>query len=170
MSKNIQKTSVFLWMILASSTLLQFALHAVETSESSSCLGLYFNIQKDLANDSLDKAKTSALAMKAAVEREDSKKDISNDYRTVLQDSLRELSKLLTANTILDSRIAFGNISKAWVTHIKANNSQASRYSLFFCPMFPQGYAFWIQPKSEPLRNPYWGKEMLECGVKRPWQ
>lgn len=170
MCKKIHKISFLLATILASSLLPQFALQAAATTESSNCLGFYFDIQRALADDSLDKAKASALAMKASVEKELGKKDIPNNFKSVLQDSLNELPKLLTADTILDSRIAFGNISKTWVAHLKSTKSQADRYSLFFCPMFPQGYAFWVQPKSEPLRNPYWGKEMLECGVKRPWQ
>ena len=66
-------------------------------------------------------------------------------------------------------RISFGKISKELVAHIKNHKEESSPYQLFFCPMFPQGYAYWIQPKNEELANPYWGKEMLTCGVRRPW-
>jgi membrane fusion protein, copper/silver efflux system len=36
-------------------------------------------------------------------------------------------------------------------------------YLHMYCPMVPGGGGDWMQRK-EPLRNPYWGSEMLECG------
>ena len=33
----------------------------------------------------------------------------------------------------------------------------------YFCPMVPGGGGDWLQVRA-PLRNPYWGAEMLSCG------
>lgn len=128
----------------------------------------YYGVQKTLANDKLDALSASGNALKITIEKSLSETP-NKDETQLLKDLLPYLPKLIAQKDPKTSRVTFGNISKILVEYLKSHVEQTQTVQLFFCPMFPQGYAFWIQPKGETLTNPYWGHEMLTCGVKRPW-
>ena len=121
------------------------------------------------SSDLIDKAKSEAQKLKKSIESGLKETPQNNSNRMVLEALDAKVGLFLGQTTIDQLRIEFGNISKVLVNHFKTQPNEARLYQLFFCPMFPKGYAFWIQPLKEELRNPYWGKEMLECGVMRPW-
>ncbi len=62
------------------------------------------------------------------------------------------------------ARIAFGEVSRAYITHLAATPEVAKGLIAFRCPM-AEAYQLWVQT-GEPMRNPYMGKRMLECGSK----
>lgn len=86
------------------------------------------------------------------------------------QDGLPEGMKLpleafRTAPDLEAARLVFGDLSKAYLTHIAATPAlQNEGLIAFRCPM-AKGYQRWVELK-EPMRNPYMGKVMLDCGAK----
>ncbi|MSP19917.1 MAG: DUF3347 domain-containing protein [Bdellovibrionales bacterium] len=123
----------------------------------------YLKIQKDLANDDFsvvrETATTWAASLKAGL-------NINPENKTI-NDLLITLQNFSKTEKHTQIRIQFGKISQVVIGYLKVHPIENKHYQLFFCPMFPQGYAFWIQSKKEGLSNPYWGKEMLTCGVRR---
>lgn len=137
-------------------------------STLSKVLESYYGVQKNLANDKLDGISDSGTALKITIEKSLAQSS-SKDESRLLKDLIPHLAELIAHKDLKSSRVTFGNISKLLVEYLKSHVEETQRVQLFFCPMFPQGYAFWVQPKGEKLTNPYWGHEMLTCGVKRPW-
>ncbi len=123
----------------------------------------YLKIQKDLANDDFSVVRETATTW-----RDSLKKGLppapENKIIDDLVITLENFSKIENQSQL---RIQFGKISQVVIGYLKVHPTENKNYQLFFCPMFPQGYAFWIQSKKEGLSNPYWGKEMLTCGVRR---
>jgi len=74
------------------------------------------------------------------------------------------LGKLSAMADIEDARQAFGDLSKALLEAMKAEPKLAENAIAYRCPM-AQGYQKWVQA-GPPMRNPYMGKKMLECGSK----
>jgi hypothetical protein len=135
----------------------------------SEAIKLYLPIQKALALDNLEEAKKSAQKLEDFLKTSSTSPKIKKDQKEPLRTLLEVITPLLKSSNDEAIRIQFGHVSKVVVSFLKANKDLTRNYHLFFCPMFPKGYAFWIQIKNEPLTNPYWGNKMLECGVKRPW-
>ena len=156
------------WMIL----LLTLPLLAVPKAKDPviDAMEPYSQIQKALSQDNFEKAKATAQTMKTLLDKTLKDPSKSRKALPVFEPALKELVSLSSSVKIEEMRITFGNLSKIFVTYLKEHPEASKPYHLFFCPMFPQGYAFWIQPKAEPLQNPYWGSQMLDCGVKRPWK
>lgn len=79
-----------------------------------------------------------------------------------------ESGKLEPTQDLAVARAAYKSFSEATVEFYRqtapALNLDAKIYK---CPMFPKigQNAFWVQAKP-PLRNPFFGSEMLECGVE----
>jgi len=62
------------------------------------------------------------------------------------------------------ARLAFGELSKAYLAVLAKKPELAQGLFAFRCPM-AEGYQKWVQV-DETLKNPYMGKKMLECGSK----
>jgi len=135
----------------------------------SQAIKLYLPIQKALALDSFEDGKKSAQQLEDFLKTSLTSSKIKKNQREPLKALLEVVTPVLNSSNDEAIRIQFGHVSKVIVSYLKANKDLTQNYHLFFCPMFPKGYAFWVQLKNEPLANPYWGKKMLECGVKRPW-
>ena len=73
-------------------------------------------------------------------------------------------NKLAAMATIEDARMAFGDLSKALLEAMKADAKLADNVIAYRCPM-AEGYQKWVQ-LGAPMRNPYMGQKMLECGSK----
>jgi hypothetical protein len=113
-------------------------------------LEAYDDVQKKLAADDLAGAQAAAEKLSSSATAA-TKTDIAG-----------AADKIKSATDIGAARTAFGDVSKALITIVSADpNLQQGRY-LFMCPM-AKGYQKWVQT-SDKLRNPYFGKEMLECG------
>lgn len=66
------------------------------------------------------------------------------------------------AQDIAAARLAFGELSKAYLAWLVANPDSAKGLHAFRCPM-AKGYQKWVQ-RTETMENPYMGQKMLECG------
>jgi Cu(I)/Ag(I) efflux system membrane fusion protein len=65
-------------------------------------------------------------------------------------------------------RAGFGELSKEIVGLLARSPALQKGRFVFRCPMAP-GYQKWIQTTSE-RKNPYMGKEMLQCGTDTEWK
>jgi len=69
--------------------------------------------------------------------------------------------ELIKAGKIADVRTAFGKMSEALVAYLDAQKrAPGPGLRVAVCPMVNKP---WIQ-KDGPIRNPYYGSEMLGCG------
>lgn len=110
----------------------------------------YDALREALAIDDLELAKKKAKELAAIAGAPEKLVAVANDFE--------KMPNFETA------RVAFGEISRAYITHLAANPDMAKGLITFRCPM-AEVYQLWVQT-SEPMRNPYMGKRMLECGSK----
>ena len=101
----------------------------------------YLRVQTALAADKIARAAGSLGAQAKAI-----------------VDAARQLE---SAADVTKARDAFGNLSDAIVAYLQASGSTpGSDVKVAFCPMAAKP---WLQ-KGTAIRNPYYGKSMLECG------
>lgn len=110
----------------------------------------YDALREALAIDDLVLAKAKTKELAAIAGAPEKLVAVANDFEKV--------PNLETA------RIAFGEISRAYITHLAKNPDLAKGLIVFRCPM-AEAYKLWVQT-GEPMRNPYMGKRMLECGAQ----
>ncbi|MGK5083449.1 hypothetical protein WDW37_09085 [Bdellovibrionota bacterium FG-1] len=106
-------------------------------------LAAYLRIQEALANDSMTEVSVAALDL------------IKNTKDGKLQKSAEGMRKNIS---IEDARAHFKELS-ALMTNW-AETAKPMGIDRVICPM---AHASWLQ-RSGPIRNPYYGKQMLECG------
>ncbi len=123
-------------------------------------------ISAALAADSLQGYNEAAGKLSAAVGEAVGSLDAGHPWASPLT-ALREQSELQPAADLATARKDFLPFSTAFVDFAGALRQQAAAFNslkIYRCPMAP-GKGVWIQLKG-PLRNPYYGEEMLECGVE----
>ena len=80
----------------------------------------------------------------------------------------RKLKESPAAN-LDEARKEFLPLSMAVAQTVEAHRKQGHDigFKIYKCPMYPRAgqNAFWIQSEG-PLRNPFYGSEMLECGTE----
>ncbi|KAF0095405.1 MAG: Cu(I)/Ag(I) efflux system membrane protein CusB [Puniceicoccaceae bacterium 5H] len=150
----------FLSLILTL-TLAWLPLHAADLSPSQvdDLLRPYFQLQEALAKDELNGAHRAAKSLLQAAE----------DLEGQSADTIREQSEdIVDTDKIARARQAFEPLSNEMIRLVKGTgtNSENEVY-LMFCPMAMGGMgANWLQ-NNDTLVNPYYGAEMLHCGVKK---
>ena len=131
--------------------LMLFALPAlVEASPSQQPEAVedYLQIQSLLARDNFQGVTETAKLFYKDAKALPNGKEISG-----------EAEKLVKAKDLTQARAAFipvSNLMKDW-----AKKTHAKNIYVVYCPMKE---AYWLQ-KTAKVENPYYGKEMLECGV-----
>jgi len=111
----------------------------------------YDDLREALAEDKLDAARAAAAKLV----------DVAKADQPKLSEQADAAAK---AADIAAARKAFGEVSRALLTAIQATPALGEGLIAFRCPM-TETYQKWVQA-SRPLRNPYMGQEMLECGSK----
>jgi hypothetical protein len=114
----------------------------------------YFRIQSQLTTDSTDGVKDLAAAIvKEAQALGKEGKDIA-----AAADSLGGSSTLAAART------AFGELSEAVIAYAERTKANpGADVNTMYCPMVKKS---WMQ-KGEQVKNPYYGKAMVDCGEKK---
>jgi hypothetical protein len=107
----------------------------------------YLEIQTLLARDSIEGIAAPAGALASALKADRQ------------QSALSPAQALRSAKTIAEAREKFLAVSKAILPW--ARKHRVKGVILAYCPMKP---GHWLQKEGD-LRNPYYGAEMLECGV-----
>jgi hypothetical protein len=145
MKTYIQMLAVLSSLIVISSTACDAA--GKENSvPSAEVLRQYILIQERLAADTDSGIKEAALAI--------SKSSASKAVRAAAK-------KLADAKNIKEARTSFKTLSTPIASEIQ--KARMPGYDVVECTMGRGG--LWVQ-KSGTIANPYYGKEMLECGEK----
>lgn len=107
--------------------------------------GPYIKMQEALANDDMKGAVAAhkVICDKELIHYKDDYKDCSKAFKN-----------------IEEVRTSFKTLSEVYIEH--GNKKEFKGLTLATCPM---AKAKWIQ-KNTDLKNPYYGKSMLECGEK----
>ena len=117
-----------------------------------SVLDNYLAIQKELTKDSIKGVDQHAAAISKAVK--------GDDMKMLPPDVAAEADTLAKAKDIKAAREAFKPLSTSLVKYLADNKAGKGTYHEAYCPM---AKASWLQTEKE-VRNPYYGKEMLDCG------
>jgi Cu(I)/Ag(I) efflux system membrane fusion protein len=133
-----------------------------------SVFGAYFAVQEALAGDDLGKAREAAAKLKAALGAVDMKALEGAAHEIWMKHAAslgKSVAKLAAAEEIEPARSGFALVSEelAAVAERFGPALGGPVYRLH-CPMaFNNRGADWLQP-DKPVRNPYFGAQMLSCG------
>jgi hypothetical protein len=117
-----------------------------------SVLNHYLAIQTNLANDSVQGLDQHAKAIAAAVK---------GDKLKMLPPGVAKQAETLgQAKDLKAARAAFKPFSASLIKYMADKKAGHGVYHEAYCPMAD---ASWLQTGKE-IRNPYFGKEMLDCG------
>lgn len=113
----------------------------------------YIHLTTALTNSDMSEAKIAANAIEADAEELEGGGGIASNA-----------SKITTASDIEVQRAAFATMSKEMEKLIKKDGLSSGQLYVDFCPMaLNDKGATWITADKD-IRNPYFGKKMLECG------
>jgi hypothetical protein len=115
----------------------------------------YIAIQQELAKDSTKGVSEHANAMAAAVK--------SGEAKNLPTDIASEAEAVAHAKDIKAARQAFKPLSASMAKYLSDHHLGKGVYHEAYCPM---AKANWLQTGKE-VRNPYYGKSMLDCGELR---
>jgi hypothetical protein len=117
-----------------------------------SVLDNYLAIQKELTKDSIKNVDEHATAIAKAVK--------GDDMKMLSSDVAQQAETLAAAKDIKKAREAFKPLSASLVKYLADNKAGKGTYHEAYCPM---AKANWLQTENQ-VRNPYYGKSMLDCG------
>ena len=137
------KTALLLTLFLTASIP-----HAsAEGSRDPRFLKPYLAIQSLLSRDSIENLPALSADLQSTLQKDGQKNAIPAS------------KALMNSKSLPEARAAFEKISKELLPW--ARKHPLSKTDLVYCPMKK---AWWLQASGE-IRNPYYGAEMLECGV-----
>lgn len=115
-------------------------------------------ITEALASDRLDDYQKHLPAVLEAVHQtQDTVHDILMPFA----------EKLVSGTDLKDARRPFEPFSNAVADIVRTQPEAERQAKIFQCPMSPVlGTARWIQKNNAETRNPFFGSEMLDCGVE----
>jgi Cu(I)/Ag(I) efflux system membrane fusion protein len=112
----------------------------------------YIQVQRALAEDSLEGISGTAVAMVKAIQ---------GDSAKMLPAKLgQEVEALSKAKDLEAARAAFKPLSASLIQYLKDQKGPSGTYHEVYCPM---AKASWLQT-AKTIMNPYMGKEMIHCG------
>ena len=112
----------------------------------------YQKIQEALAADTLKPVATFAKSISRVVR---------NDQEKRLPVSLADQADKLSKDTdLMAARENFKSLSTTLISYLQKMNVKGTGYQENYCPMVK---ASWLQ-KGKKINNPYYGKEMSDCG------
>lgn len=116
----------------------------------------YFAVQTALASDSAEKVPASAALLARAL-----RADATKSFPTEI---LAQVDALAQAKDLGAARKAFRPLSESLIKYVKSAKVTAGTFYEVYCPM---AKASWLQA-DKVVRNPYFGRSMLDCGVAKP--
>lgn len=132
------------------------------TDSISESFAVYDRIRSFLAEDQIGGLMEEAERLSEAAGRaaDRSKESLKSHFEV----ATKAAGKLKEAKGLAEARMAFGDVSRAFVQIPRADTTLAGTRYVYRCPMVKQGYASWVQAQKE-ISNPYMGKAMARCGV-----
>jgi len=124
-------------------------------------------VTTSLSADKLDQFNNTTKELQPAVTQLGQAFDSGHPWHTLV-DQIQAVSNLPQANSLEAARQEFHPFTARVVDLAKAARDQGAPFSslkIYKCPMAPKPgqTSFWIQLQG-PLRNPFYGSEMLDCG------
>ena len=114
----------------------------------------YLDVKASLVNTDLEASTDTARTFLSITEGVD-------DFIEIFEETI----PLVEATTIKERRVVFEKVSRAMEDQIKEENIISGAIYKQYCPMAFNGKgAFWLSDSKE-VRNPYFGDQMLKCGV-----
>ncbi len=146
----------------------QFEVDKTFQQQLAAVFNSYISLKEAFVSSDDDKVRTEA----AAVQNQLSKTDMKllagaahNDWMHYLEGLESSLKEIQTNKDIEVQRRAFSKLSDNLYKSIKAFGLDGTTAYYEFCPMaFNDEGAYWLSDQ-EKIRNPYFGDEMLTCGV-----
>lgn len=138
------------------------------TSSIVEIVSVYLHLKNALAEDNSAEAAVSGTSLEAAFKNFDKTALNETQKKTYedVEDDAREHAEHIGSNSgnIAHQREHFEMLSKDIYDLVKAfGGGQVLFYT--FCPMYNDGKgAYWISETKE-IKNPYFGKEMPDCGA-----
>jgi hypothetical protein len=140
------------------------------TAKLMTVLTTYYSLKNALvATKSADagraatKLTADADSMQAWLQTDSINKTVLKPYLDTIISQSKVIASLYD-ETCEKHRLAFGNISSAFYGLLKHADVKNAHTYHTFCPMaFNDKGAFWLSEESD-VKNPYFGKKMLECG------
>jgi Cu(I)/Ag(I) efflux system membrane fusion protein len=131
-------------------------------------LAAYFQLQRALASDQLEAARTAAAKLRAAAGAQadiDPARTADSEWSSIVARVKAESDAIARAPDIAAARKHFEPLSLSLVRSVHTFGVPGeTALHLYHCPMaFNNRGADWLQDKSG-LLNPYFGAEMLTCG------
>ena len=127
----------------------------------------YLEVQQALAADSMEGVPEAARRVGGALRAVASSPAMeglggwaADEVRAAVPTAIAAAAELARAPDLAGAREAFRTLSKALITWAK--HRRPGGMEMVWCPMMRGG---WIQ-RAGPVRNPYHGLSMLECGEK----
>jgi hypothetical protein len=147
----------------ASTSLPQIELTADQRRSLDGLLKAASAVSAGLASDSVQQFNAAAPVLTTALNDAVSTFPLDHPWSPLL---LRAAEHRLTkTGDLTEARAQFLPFSTAFVdlvTVVRQQDPASARVKLYRCPMAPKP-GLWMQLQ-EPLRNPYFGSEMLDCG------
>ncbi len=113
----------------------------------------YRHLESALIEGNITQAKVAALAVETGSRR------VQNGTAMAIEAGL-----IIDAKSIEKQRAAFASLSRELIALTKKTGLDSGKLYVLHCPMAlnDQG-AYWLSNNKE-IRNPYYGKDMLNCG------
>ncbi|HXR08839.1 MAG TPA: DUF3347 domain-containing protein [Candidatus Acidoferrum sp.] len=119
---------------------------------AKSVLNHYLTIQTNLATDTLKGVEEQAKAIAGAVK--------ADPMKMLSPDVAQQAETLAQAKDLKAAREAFKPLSASLIKYLADKKAGKGVYHEVYCPM---ANASWLQ-LGKDVRNPYYGKAMLDCG------
>ncbi len=127
---------------------------------AKSVMSNYLAIQASLAGDTIQGLDDHGKAISTAL-KSDAAKMTQSDMKMMLVGIIEAQAEALAqAKDIKTARAAFKPLSASVITYMSHEKAGKGVYHEVYCPM---AEASWLQTGKD-IRNPYYGKEMLDCG------
>jgi len=116
----------------------------------------YIVLENYLIESNLNGAKESASQLVILFERLKEE----SDQKTLINEIIASAKTIAKSGNLEQQRNEFAKLSESFWKLIKANKSFQNKAYYNYCPMKK---AYWIS-ESKDIRNPFYGKQMLQCG------
>jgi hypothetical protein len=146
----------------------QFEVDKAFQQQLASVFNSYISLKEAFVSSDDNKVRTEAATVQSQLSKTDMKLlsgAAHNDWMHYLEGLESSLKEIQTNKDIEVQRKAFSKLSDTLYRSIKAFGLDGTTAYYEFCPMaFNDEGAYWLSDQ-EKIRNPYFGDEMLTCGV-----
>lgn len=146
----------------------QFEVDKTFQQQLAAVFNSYISLKEAFVSSDDDKVRTEAATVQSQLSKTDMKLlsgAAHNDWMHYLEGLEASLKEIQTNKDIEVQRRAFSKLSDNLYKSIKAFGLDGTTAYYEFCPMaFNDEGAYWLSDQ-EKIRNPYFGDQMLTCGV-----